>query len=125
MAMTPDGRLPLRRAVYRDDLRPIVDGCLCPACRRFSRAYIRHLFAAGEILGHRLLSLHNLTHLSALMAGAREAIAAGRFDAFRDAAETRMRNPEHPLADGEEGEPRRIEQEIESARVRGTLGRRG
>jgi queuine tRNA-ribosyltransferase len=125
MAMTPDGRLPLRRAVYRDDLRPIVDGCLCPACRRFSRAYIRHLFAAGEILGHRLLSLHNLTHLSALMAGAREAIAAGRFDAFRDAAEARMRNPEHVLADGEEREPRRIEQEIESARVRGTLGRRG
>jgi queuine tRNA-ribosyltransferase len=89
-AMTPDGRLSLRRAVYRDDLRPLVEGCACPACTRFSRAYLRHLFAAGEILGHRLLTLHNLTHVSNLVATAREAIAAGRFEAFRAASEARL-----------------------------------
>lgn len=83
-ALTCGGRIPLRRAVHRDDLRPIEEGCPCPACAGgFSRAYLRHLFAAGEILAHRLLSLHNLTHLGGLMAGAREAIAASRFDAHR------------------------------------------
>jgi queuine tRNA-ribosyltransferase len=89
-AMTPDGRLSLRRAVYRDDLRPLVEGCACPACTRFSRAYLRHLFAAGEILGHRLLTLHNLTHVTNLVATARKAIAAGRFEAFRAASEARL-----------------------------------
>lgn len=89
-AMTPDGRLSLRRAVYRDDLRPLVEACPCPACTRFSRAYLRHLFAAGEILGHRLLTLHNVTHLTTLMAAARQAIAAGRFAAFRAEADARL-----------------------------------
>jgi queuine tRNA-ribosyltransferase len=78
-ALVRAGRLSLRRAQYRDDLRPLEDGCGCAACSRFSRAYLRHLFAAGEILAARLLSVHNLTHLGALMAGAREAIAASRF----------------------------------------------
>ena len=89
-AMTPEGRLPLRRAAYRDDLRPLVEGCPCLACRRFTRAYLRHLIVANEILGHRLLSLHNVTHLSGLMDGARRAIAAGRFAAFRDACASRL-----------------------------------
>jgi queuine tRNA-ribosyltransferase len=90
-AMTPDGRLALRRAVYRDDVRPLVAGCPCPACTRFSRAYLRHLFMAGEILGHRLLTLHNVTHLANLMAAAREAITAGRFGAFRAESDARLR----------------------------------
>ncbi len=90
-AMTPDGRLPLRRAVYRDDLRPLVEGCPCPACTRFSRAYLRHLVMAGEILGHRLLTLHNVTHLTNLMSAAREAVAAGRFGAFRAESDARLR----------------------------------
>jgi tRNA-guanine family transglycosylase len=89
--MTPDGRLALRRAVYRDDVRPLVAGCPCPACTRFSRAYLRHLFMAGEILGHRLLTLHNVTHLANLMAAAREAITAGRFGAFRAESDARLR----------------------------------
>jgi queuine tRNA-ribosyltransferase len=92
-AMTPDGRLPLRRAAFRDDLRPLVEGCPCAACRRFSRAYLRHLLVAGEILGHRLLSIHNVTHLSALMAGARDAIARGAFTSFRMQTEARLRDP--------------------------------
>jgi queuine tRNA-ribosyltransferase len=83
-ALTCGGRLPLRRAVRRDDPRPLEEGCPCPACAGgFSRAYLRHLFAAGEILAHRLLSLHNLTHLGGLMAGARAAIAQGRFAEYR------------------------------------------
>jgi queuine tRNA-ribosyltransferase len=53
-------------------------------CRTFSRAYVSHLFRAGELLGPRLLSYHNLAALAALMADARTAIAAGRWDAFRD-----------------------------------------
>lgn len=89
-AMTPDGRLPLLRAASRDDLRPLVDGCPCSTCSRFSRAYLRHLIAAGEILGHRLLSVHNLTHLSRLMAGAREAIVKGGFDTFRETVSARL-----------------------------------
>ena len=86
-AMTPAGRLALRRAEYREDLRPLDETCPCAACARFSRAYLRHLVAASEILGHRLLSLHNVTHLTRLMAGARDAIAAGRFAAFRAGVE--------------------------------------
>ncbi len=100
-AMTPDGRLPLRRAAYRDDHRPLVEGCPCAACTRFSRAYLRHLFVAGEILGHRLVSLHNVTHVSALMAGARQAIADGRFDSFRADAHARLSGGEP----SERGEP--------------------
>jgi len=100
-AMTPDGRLPLRRAAYRDDHRPLVEGCPCAACTRFSRAYLRHLFVAGEILGHRLVSLHNVTHVSALMAGARQAIADGRFDSFRADAHARLGGGEP----SERGEP--------------------
>ncbi len=76
-AMVAGGRLSLRRAAYRSDPRPVDEGCPCECCVGFSRAYLRHLFAAGEILAHRLLSAHNLTHLGRLMVRAREAIAAG------------------------------------------------
>ncbi len=82
-ALTPEGRLSLRNAVASDDLGPIDPGCPCPACARFSRAYLRHLFQSGEILAHRLVSLHNITHLARLMEGAREAIRDRRFAAFR------------------------------------------
>jgi len=83
-ALTTTGRLPLRRAAFHDDPRPIEEGCPCPACARFSRAYLRHLLGAGEILGHRLLSLHNLTHLGRFMEATREAIRQGRLAAFRE-----------------------------------------
>jgi queuine tRNA-ribosyltransferase len=83
-ALTAGGRLSLRQSQYREDLRVAEEGCPCPACAGgFTRAYLRHLFASGEILAHRLLSLHNLTHLGRLMAGAREAIAEGRFADYR------------------------------------------
>lgn len=81
-AFTSEGRLNLRNGRFREDDRAIEDGCGCPACRQFSRAYIRHLVTSDEILGLRLLSLHNVHFLIALMRRAREAIGAGTFDAW-------------------------------------------
>jgi queuine tRNA-ribosyltransferase len=78
-AFTVDGRINIKRAEYRTDRRPLDEDCDCPACRRFTRAYVRHLFVADEILGHRLLSLHNVHFLVRLMSLAREAIRAGTF----------------------------------------------
>lgn len=68
---------------YAADSRPISGQCPCPLCRRYSRAYLRHLFKAGEILGLRLAVLHNLYFYNALMARIREALDAGTFAAFK------------------------------------------
>ncbi len=81
-ALTWEGRLNLRNARFARDERPLDDGCPCPACSRFSRAYIRHLVNQQEILGLRLLSVHNLRFLLDLTAGARDAIEQGRLDAY-------------------------------------------
>src|SRR3954467_1513201 len=78
-AFTADGRINIKRAEYRTDTRPLDEECDCAACRRFTRAYIRHLFVADEILGHRLLSLHNVHFLVRLMRTARDAIRMGTF----------------------------------------------
>ena len=83
-AFTSDGRLNIKRAEFRTDRKPLDDGCDCAACRRFSRAYIRHLFVSDEMLGMRLLSLHNVHFLAALMRAAREAIEARRFGAWSE-----------------------------------------
>jgi queuine tRNA-ribosyltransferase len=81
-AFTRDGRINIKRAEYRVDPRPLDEDCDCPACRRFSRAYVRHLFVADEILGLRLLSLHNVHFLVSLMSRARHALVDGSFDAW-------------------------------------------
>jgi len=81
-AFTAEGRLNIKRAEFRNDARPLDDGCDCTACQRFTRAYVRHLFTADEILGHRLLSLHNVHFLVRLMRTARDAIRAGDFDGW-------------------------------------------
>jgi len=73
----------LRNAQYAKDPRPLDDDCRCPACERFSRAYIRHLVTQSEILGLRLLSLHNLWFVLDLTARARAAIERGTFASFR------------------------------------------
>ena len=83
LLFTARGRLVIRNACYAEDERPVEPGCPCYGCRTFSRAYLRHLFKSGEILGLRLNTLHNLQHYLSLMAGAREAIEQGRFEAFR------------------------------------------
>jgi queuine tRNA-ribosyltransferase len=81
-ALTNRGRLNIKRAEFRRDPRPLEEGCACSTCRRFSRAYIRHLVTAEEVLGLRLLSLHNVHFLIALMRRAREAIRRGTFTAW-------------------------------------------
>ena len=81
-ALTAGGRLNLRNARFARDPRPLEAGCGCPACSRFSRAYVRHLINQEEVLGLRLLSLHNLHFLLELTAGARAAIERGALAAY-------------------------------------------
>ena len=81
-ALTSHGRLNLRNAQFARDDRPLDARCDCAACSRFTRAYIRHLVNQHELLGLRLLSLHNIRHLVDLTAGARAAIEAGRLADF-------------------------------------------
>ncbi len=76
---TADGRRSIKNATFRLDPAPLDDECECAACARFSRAYIRHLFVTEEILGLRLLSLHNVHFLVSLMRWARSAIFTGTF----------------------------------------------
>ena len=80
---TCTGRLNMRNARYADDPSPIEEGCGCYACRHFSRAYLRHLIMAKEILGIRLATLHNLHFMLNLMREIREAILAGTFAALK------------------------------------------
>lgn len=82
---TADGKLNLFNAKYELDDRPIEEGCQCPACRSYSRAYIRHLLKAKEMLGMRLCVLHNLYFYNHLMAEIRDAIDAGTYQAFKKA----------------------------------------
>lgn len=92
-ALTWEGRLNLRNAEYRTDPRPLDPECTCPACDRFSRAYVRHLVTQREMLGLRLLSLHNLRFVLDLTARARAAIERGTFSSFRDEALARLAGP--------------------------------
>jgi queuine tRNA-ribosyltransferase len=79
---TSHGRLNIKRAEFRTDPRPLDTECDCSACTRFTRAYVRHLFVSDEILGLRLLSLHNVHFLLSLVRQARSAIRAGDLDAW-------------------------------------------
>ena len=81
-AFTADGRVNIKRTGFRRDPRPLDPECGCAACARFSRAYVRHLFTSDEMLGARLLSLHNVHFLVALMRSARDAVRDGTFDAW-------------------------------------------
>jgi queuine tRNA-ribosyltransferase len=92
-ALTWEGRLNLRNAAFARDPRPLDQGCTCPACSRFSRGYIRHLVNQHELLGLRLLSLHNLRFLLDLTAGAREAILRGAFGSYKADALDRLAAP--------------------------------
>ncbi|WP_417729943.1 tRNA guanosine(34) transglycosylase Tgt [Rosistilla oblonga] len=83
LAFTATGSMKLRNAKFREDARPLEEDCPCPACRH-SRAYIRHLFVAGEMLGPILLSIHNLTFYQRLVREARAHIQAGTYSTFLD-----------------------------------------
>jgi queuine tRNA-ribosyltransferase len=85
VAYTRAGPLALKSARFREDPGPIEPGCDCPACREHSRAYLRHLFASGDLLAPRLATLHNLRFYYRLFEEARRAIAEGRFAVLRDA----------------------------------------
>jgi queuine tRNA-ribosyltransferase len=80
---TEEGYVKLRNAAHRRDPRPIEPGCDCLACLCFSRAYLRHLFLAKEMLGPILASIHNLTYLHRLTRRIREAISVGQFVQLR------------------------------------------
>ncbi len=80
---THSGKFNIKNAEYAEDLRPIEEGCKCPACRSYSRAYIRHLIKAGEMLGLRLCVLHNLYFYNHLMEEIRQALDEDRFDSFK------------------------------------------
>jgi len=78
----PDGRLNLRNARFLDDPGPVQEGCRCRLCRRFSRAYLAHLFRADELLAYRLATCHNLTFLLDFMVSIRASIDSGTFPRF-------------------------------------------
>ncbi len=82
---TNHGKLNLFNAKYELDDRPIEEGCKCPACRRYSRAYIRHLLKAKEMLGMRFCVLHNLYFYNTMMSEIRDALDEGRFAAYKKA----------------------------------------
>lgn len=80
---TNHGKINLFNARYEKDMRPIEEGCACPACRRYSRAYIRHLLKAKEMLGMRLCVLHNLYFYNTMMTEIRDALDAGDFAGYK------------------------------------------
>ncbi|MCR5792527.1 MAG: tRNA guanosine(34) transglycosylase Tgt [Lachnospiraceae bacterium] len=84
-AYTNHGKMNLMNAKYELDERPLDAGCGCPACRRYSRSYIRHLLKAKEMLGLRLLVLHNLYFYNTMMEEIRDAIENGEFKAYKKA----------------------------------------
>ena len=83
-AFTWNGELQLRNASVKEDLAPIDPGCGCYTCKTYTRAYIRHLFNAGELLGLRLVSLHNIHFYVKLIEASREAIRENRFTEFKN-----------------------------------------
>ena len=81
-AWTRRGQVNIKNARHMDDPRPLDEACTCPACRSYSRAYLHHVFRAGEIIASMLLTWHNLHYYQELMEGLRGAIRTGTLDAF-------------------------------------------
>ena len=79
-------RFDVRRGAYAEDARPLVEGCPCRTCAEHTRAYLHYLSRAEELTGARLVTLHNLAYVERLVAGAREAIAAGQYQRYAEAA---------------------------------------
>jgi queuine tRNA-ribosyltransferase len=94
-AYTSSGVRNLRNARYLDDSRPLDPGCLCPACTRHTRAYLHHLFRAGEMLGPMLLTWHNLTYYQSLMQGMRQAIQQGGLVSYATCIRSAWQASEH------------------------------
>jgi queuine tRNA-ribosyltransferase len=94
-AFTLDGTLNLRNARHAEDTGPVDADCPCPVCTNYSRAYLHHLFKAGEMLGAMLLSEHNIWHYQQLMQGLRNAISAGTLDTFARQRLARLAPADH------------------------------
>jgi queuine tRNA-ribosyltransferase len=94
-AFTASGRITIKQSRYREDAAPLEDGCPCPACRRFSRAYLRHLYVCGEILAARLLTAHNLSFYARWMSALRAAVLDGTLEGL-EAAARRASGPAQP-----------------------------
>ena len=90
-AFTHDGTVQVRKSQFRTDMRPLVEGCECPCCTHYDRAYLRHLFVSEEMLGLRLLALHNVTFLLDVTRHAREALRAGVFASWSESWLARYR----------------------------------
>lgn len=90
-AFTRNGAYPVKAGAYKCDLRPVEEGCSCPTCRNFTRAYVRHLLNVNEILGVRLLTVHNIHCYMDVMRRMREAIEAGAFGDWRQEQAERLR----------------------------------
>jgi queuine tRNA-ribosyltransferase len=82
-AWTPRGQVNIKNARHADDPRPLDEGCTCPACSSYSRAYLHHVFRSQEMISGMLLTWHNLHYYQQLMAGMREAISNGSFAAWQ------------------------------------------
>jgi queuine tRNA-ribosyltransferase len=95
-AFTRFGVVNIKNARHQDDPRPLDEECGCPACRSYSRAYLHHVFRAGEILSSMLLTWHNLHYYQELMQGMREAVGEGRFAAFEAAFHARRAEGDIP-----------------------------
>jgi queuine tRNA-ribosyltransferase len=106
---TSRGRLVIRHARYGEDLSPLDPDCPCYTCTTFSRAYLRHLFQAGEILASRLNTIHNLTFYVRLMADIRRAVAEGTIEALRQRMEETFGPSEAGGGDGEGESPRAVD----------------
>ncbi|MBO7720908.1 MAG: tRNA guanosine(34) transglycosylase Tgt [Kiritimatiellae bacterium] len=92
-AITRSGNVAVKAAKWRLDPGPVEEGCDCYCCRNFSRSYVRHLFVSGEMLGPRLLTIHNVRALNRFMAEMRAAIAAGEFSEWREGLTGRTDEP--------------------------------
>src|SRR2546427_3052878 len=114
-------RSQIKRREFADDPRPVDEACTCPVCRRFSRAYLRHLYVAGEILSMRLNTLHNLHHYADLVRRTRAAIEVGRYADFL--MEFRARAAAASVEDGEEAPGRDVPSR--TGTDRGARGARG
>ncbi|KAI4453154.1 queuine trna-ribosyltransferase [Holotrichia oblita] len=83
-ALTTNGRVNIKAASHEFDFTPLDSSCCCPCCKKYSRAYLRHLFHVGEDTGKKLLTIHNITFLINLVNNARAAIKEGRFKEFKE-----------------------------------------
>jgi queuine tRNA-ribosyltransferase len=99
---TSEGRLRLGHAALLDDARPVDPACACETCRDYSRAYLAHLFRAGELLVHRLTSIHNLTYTHDLMEAIRRGLRDGGYQALRDRVTSQFAPADGPQGTGNE-----------------------